>query len=62
MDYISTGEAAQRLRVHRQTIRDWIKSGHLLAVRNPGPRGHYRVSLAEVERIEKLQPAGRAVA
>ena len=64
MDYISTGEAAKRLNVHPQTVRDWIRSGSLPAVRNPGPRGHYRVSETAVRNIEQglIVPAEMAVA
>lgn len=46
---LSTGEAAKRLGVTRGTILNWIKSGHITAVR-VGPKV-YRIEEEEVERL-----------
>ncbi len=46
---LSTGQAAERLGVARGTILNWIKSGHIKAVR-VGPKV-YKIDIKEVERL-----------
>lgn len=43
-------EAAQRLGVHENTIRNWIDRGVIIGVRLP--TGTRRLPVAEVERLE----------
>jgi len=48
-EWITVEEAAEKLAVHEQTIRRWLRSGRL-----PGSllsrRAGYRIKLADVER------------
>lgn len=46
---LSTGQAAKRLGVTRGTILNWIKQGHIQAVR-VGPKV-YKIEEKEVERL-----------
>src|ERR1700683_3501862 len=48
--YLSVREAARRLGVHENTIRNWVANGILESARLPGARFH-RFSEAEVERV-----------
>lgn len=43
-------EVADRLRVHPQTIREWLREGTLEGVRLGGTKAGWRVSGSEVER------------
>ncbi len=59
---LTVGEAAARLHVHDNTIRNWIAKGVLKAVRLPG--GHRRIDSMAVERLRmgilgNLAPADR---
>lgn len=47
---IGVGEAAGRLGVHENTIRNWIDRGILRAIRLPGSR-HRRVNRADVDAV-----------
>ncbi len=49
-DFYTIMELATRLRVSRDTIDRWVKGGLIAVVRLP-PSGHYRIPLAEVERL-----------
>lgn len=56
-DNITTLEAAELLRVHPNTVRNWARAGYLTDTRVPGtPR--MRLSRAEVE--ERAQAIGSA--
>jgi molybdopterin-binding protein len=48
-DLLRVGEAAERLGVSRQTLKQWIYKGTLRTVQTAG--GHHRISAAEVERF-----------
>jgi excisionase family DNA binding protein len=45
-------EAAERLRVHQNTLRNWEQRGLIRLVRLPGSR-YRRVTLEEVERVAR---------
>lgn len=50
-------ELAEICRVHVSTVRRWINTGRLQAIRLPG--GMYRIPTAEVERLRRpLQVVG----
>jgi len=53
MDYLTTRELADRLKVKPQTVVLWIKAGRVSAIRTPGDRGRYRIPVTEAERLEK---------
>src|SRR5947207_8767609 len=48
-DLIRVGEAAARLGVSPQTLKQWIYKGTLRTVQTAG--GHHRISPAEVDRL-----------
>jgi excisionase family DNA binding protein len=48
-DYISVHQAALRLKVCAETIRRWVKSGRLPAIKHPS--GRVRILAAAVENI-----------
>src|SRR5438270_13038697 len=50
--FVSVREAATRLGVHENTIRNWVDRGLLRAVRLPGS-GYRRIDVAGVERIRR---------
>jgi excisionase family DNA binding protein len=51
VDMIPLREAAQRLGVHENTVRNWIDRGVIVGVRLP--TGTRRLPVAEVERLER---------
>jgi excisionase family DNA binding protein len=50
-DLLTVTEAAERVRVSPETIRNWLKDGYLKGTRLPG--GDYRVNSEDLERILK---------
>ncbi len=48
---ISLREAAERLGVHENTVRNWIDRGVIIGMRLP--TGTRRLPVAEVERLER---------
>lgn len=50
-ELVTVEETARMLRVRRETIRRYIKSGHLKAVTLPG--GDYRIAKSELDKILK---------
>jgi len=50
--FLGVGQAAGRLGVHENTIRNWIERGILRAVRLPGSH-HRRMNIADVERVRQ---------
>jgi len=48
-ELVTVEEAARILKVRRETIRRYIKSGHLKAVMLPG--GDYRLHEKDIERL-----------
>ncbi len=53
--YLTTAEAAQRLKVSAETVRAWVKAGKLAGVRI-GPRAGFRVPSSDVERLLAGRP------
>jgi excisionase family DNA binding protein len=48
---LTVGEVAERLRVHPQTVRDWLKTGKLKGRLIGGTKTGYRIPESEVHRI-----------
>ncbi len=48
-EWLSTGQAAERLGVHRSTLVRYIEEGRLPASRLP--TGHYRIRRADLEKL-----------
>lgn len=46
-------EVAQRLRVHPDTLRRWLRGGRIRGVMMGGRSGGYRIKESEVARIEQ---------
>jgi excisionase family DNA binding protein len=60
-NWLSTGEAAERLGVHRSTLVRYIEEGKLPARRLPG--GHFRIKREDLEKLleqGELQEPGQA--
>ncbi len=55
--YLKVSELAEMLNLHPSTIRCWIRSGYVNAMRTRG--GHYRISNEEVKRILEAREEGR---
>ncbi len=51
-DYLTVREVSEEIRVRVETIRIWIKEGHLKAFSLPG--GEYRILKADM--LEVLKP------
>ena len=49
-EYLTTQAAAQRLQVSTQTVRRWLKDGHLKGTRL-SDRAGYRIPREEIERV-----------
>jgi excisionase family DNA binding protein len=49
--YLTTQEVAERLRVHEQTVRRWLKDGRLKGALIGGTRSGWRIPETEVCRI-----------
>ena len=52
-ELLTVAEAAKILRVRRETIRRYIKNGHLIATRLPG--GDYRLRPTDIQTL-LIQP------
>jgi len=62
-EYVTVEQAAQRIGVHEQTVRRWLRSGQMegtLITRQTG----YRIRRDEVDRVlsEGLHPMGKLAA
>jgi excisionase family DNA binding protein len=49
---LTVPEVAERLRVHPDTLRRWLRSGRIKGVMMGGRSGGYRIKESEVARIE----------
>ena len=54
---LTVAEVAERLRVHPQTVRLWIKSGKLRGRLIGGSKTGYRIPESEVDRILNGDPS-----
>jgi excisionase family DNA binding protein len=50
-DFFTPAEVAEVLRLHVDTIRRNLRSGHLKAVRLAGKKAHYRIPASELIRF-----------
>lgn len=48
-EYLLVPEAAQRLRVHVNTVRRWLREGTLHGVKPGGDKSGYRISIQAIE-------------
>ncbi len=55
---LTTGQAAKRCSVERDTVLKWIKCGRLVAERTAG--GHFRIDPRELERVAPASDAAPA--
>ncbi|MDQ3183851.1 MAG: helix-turn-helix domain-containing protein [Actinomycetota bacterium] len=66
--YLTVRETADRLKVHPNTVRNWVRAGVLASARLPGTRNH-RFDEREVERLQRhrgsdvvsVEPERRAI-
>jgi excisionase family DNA binding protein len=54
---LTVAEVAERLRVHPQTVRLWLKEGKLKGRLIGGTKTGYRIPASEVDRILTGEPA-----
>ncbi len=51
-ELLTASEVAHRLKVHPETVRQWVRDGRLRAIRfGNGPRASLRIRASEVERF-----------
>lgn len=50
MEYLTVPEAAERLRVHEETLRRWLQAGRVNGSKLPG-RGDWRIPQSEIDRV-----------
>lgn len=55
--FLTVTEAARLLRVHPETLREWLRAGELRGLRLGHGRGVWRVPSAELERLQAREPA-----
>lgn len=60
-EFLTVREAARRLAVHENTIRNWVQRGILKSARKPGARFH-RFEASEVERVRLARSSGPKMA
>lgn len=46
-------EVADRLRLHQQTVREWLRLGKLKGIRLGGTKAGWRIPAEEVQRLER---------
>lgn len=51
---LNARETASRLGVHENTIRNWVRSGRIIPVRQLNEHGWYRFTPEEAERVRRL--------
>jgi excisionase family DNA binding protein len=56
--WFTVAQIAERLKMHEQTVRTWLRTGKM-AGRKFGGRGGYRVPESEVSRFMREGPAGK---
>ncbi len=47
----TVAEVAERLRLHQQTIREWLRDERIKGVRLGGTKAGWRIPASEVERV-----------
>jgi excisionase family DNA binding protein len=53
---LTVEEVAERLRMHPDTVRRWLRTGRMKGALMGGRSGGYRIQLSEVERVETEGP------
>lgn len=51
-EFLTLREAARRLRIHPQTLRNWIANGVIVAYR-PNPNGKIYVRLSDINEVRR---------
>ena len=59
--WLTVGDIAERLRVHENTVRRWLRSGALTG-RGFGGRTGYRVRESDLEKFLNESPEGKRAA
>jgi excisionase family DNA binding protein len=57
---LTVPEVAERLRLHPDTVRRWLREGRMHGVMMGGRAGGYRVRESEVERVAAEGPSPEA--
>jgi excisionase family DNA binding protein len=63
-EWLTVQEITQRLKVHEESVRRWIRSGDLPAILLGSSKGGYRVRRVDFDRFleEKFGAMGKAAA
>ena len=59
--WLTVAEIVDKLRVHENTVRRWLRTG-ALAGRNFGGRTGYRIRVSDLEAFLERDPEGKAAA
>lgn len=54
VEWLTSAEAAEMLRVTQSSISRYISRGHIKAVQLPGRRGHLRIPRSEIDRLLQI--------
>jgi excisionase family DNA binding protein len=49
----TVAEVADRLRLHPQTIREWLREGRIKGIRLGGTKAGWRIPADEIARLER---------
>lgn len=63
-EWLTVQEITQRLKVHEESVRRWIRSGDLPAILLGSSKGGYRIRSSDFDRFleEKFGAKGKAAA
>ena len=61
-EWLTVQEAADRLKVHPETIRVWLRDGRLRGTQPMNKRVGWRIAASELERILRGEEQGKAAA
>jgi excisionase family DNA binding protein len=53
----TVNQVAERLQIHPQTVREWLRTGKLKGARLGGTKAGWRIPASEVERILGVEPS-----
>jgi len=52
VEFVTLREAARKLRIHPQTLRNWITNGVIVAYR-PNPHGKIYIRLSDINKVRR---------
>ena len=61
-EWLTVQEAADRMKVHPETIRVWLRDGRLRGTQPINKRVGWRIAASEIERVLRGDEQGKAAA